>query len=49
MATTSEEPLPSKVEQVSITPKATDPRQAGQDEVSFGLAPGAGSTSYLGR
>lgn len=49
MAHSGEEPLSSNLEQHEVPSNADFEGQAGGNELSFGLAPGAGSTSYLGR
>lgn len=49
MAQSGDEPLASNLEQLDSQNNAHPESQPVTDEMSFGLAPGAGSTSYLGR
>lgn len=47
MAHSADDTLPNNAEQAGTIHPAESP--LGNDDLSFGLAPGAGSTSYLGR
>lgn len=47
MAHSADDPLSSNTEQLDIVNSTDMP--LGYDDVSFGLVPGAGSTSYLER
>lgn len=49
MAQSGDEPLASNLEQLDAQNNTHPESQPVTDEISFGLAPGAGSTSYLSR
>lgn len=49
MAYSEDDTQPSSQDQIDTQKNSHADLQVGSEDISFGLAPGAGSTSYLGR